>query len=467
MITAIALRARWPGKDVWIRDTAPRGGGKLVARIGPKSILLYFQYFNHTKKRLLALGEYDEHGERGLTLKQARERADELARRYRGGIHDLHGYFAEQLRLEAEVALKAQEAARRAREVAESGTLRHLLIDGYVVGHLERHQKRSAVEVRCTFNKHILLPFPELAARKAAELSSDDFIPILGRMVEQGRGRTAAKVRSYGAAAYQLALSSRTNPEAPLMLRTFGITMNPFASIDAMNQFNRARDRVLSAPELAAYLRRLDMLPEGTQKDVLQLSLLLGGQRPLQLLRLRSIEVDLSLGMITLYDGKGARKQPRRHVLPLVKEASDILERRLALTPPEVPLFSTDGRTQMRVETLTNLVRSMSSAMVQNKEAREAFQMRDLRRTCETMLAALGVSSDVRAQLQSHGLGGIQQRHYDRHDYALEKYQALQRWVQHLAALKAGKVAKIVPLWAGRSNLPTVEDGRLQLEPPG
>jgi len=36
------------------------------------------------------------------------------------------------------------------------------------------------------------------------------------------------------------------------------------------------------------------------------------------------------------------------------------------------------------------------------------------------MLAAMGVSSDVRAQLQSHGLGGVQSRHYDRHTlYAL------------------------------------------------
>lgn len=316
--------------------------------------------------------------------------------------------------------------------------------------------------MRCTLTKHILAPYPELSARRACELTPDDFIPILGKLVEGGRGRTAVKVRSYGAAAYQVALSSRTNPEAPLTLRTFGITMNPFASIDAMTRFNRARDRALSAPELAAYLRRLDALPEGAQKDALQLSLVLGGQRPLQLLRLRlrSIEVDLSLGTVTLYDGKGARRQPRRHVLPLVKEASAILERRLEQTAAEVPLFSTDGRTQMRIETLTVLVRRISKEMVQTKEAREAFQLRDLRRTCETMLAALGVSSDVRAQLQSHGLGGVQQRHYDRHDYALEKYQALQRWVQHLADLKAGKVAQVVPLWAAHSSRRGIEEER-------
>ena len=36
------------------------------------------------------------------------------------------------------------------------------------------------------------------------------------------------------------------------------------------------------------------------------------------------------------------------------------------------------------------------------------FTAGDLRRTVETRLAAVGVSAEVRAQLQSHGLGGIQ-----------------------------------------------------------
>lgn len=102
----------------------------------------------------------------------------------------------------------------------------------------------------------------------------------------------------------------------------------------------------------------------------------------------------------------------------------------------------------MRHETTSMLVSDVCAAMLKADppEARESFQLRDLRRTCETMLAALKVSSDVRAQLQSHGLGGIQQRHYDRHDYALEKRQALQTWVRHLAALKRGEIGKVLPM---------------------
>jgi len=54
------------------------------------------------------------------------------------------------------------------------------------------------------------------------------------------------------------------------------------------------------------------------------------------------------------------------------------------------------------------------------------FTVGDLRRTVETRLAALGVSLEVRGQLQSHGLGGVQARHYDRHDYLNEKREALE-----------------------------------------
>ena len=68
--------------------------------------------------------------------------------------------------------------------------------------------------------------------------------------------------------------------------------------------------------------------------------------------------------------------------------------------------------------------------------------MRDLRRTAETHMAALGISSDVRAQIQSHGLGGIQARHYDRHDYMPEKQSALALWVQRLKGTAKAAPAK-------------------------
>ena len=44
-----------------------------------------------------------------------------------------------------------------------------------------------------------------------------------------------------------------------------------------------------------------------------------------------------------------------------------------------------------------------------------------IRSGVETLLAANGVSQEVRGHLQSHGLTGVQARHYDGHDYMPEK----------------------------------------------
>ena len=124
--------------------------------------------------------------------------------------------------------------------------------------------------------------------------------------------------------------------------------------------------------------------------------------------------------------GRGPRRQPRRHVLPLVKEASDILERRLGQTPAEVPALQHGWSHADAHRNADRIVRRILKEMVQTKEAREAFQLRDLRpHLRDDACGARGIERRT-AQLQSHGLGGVQQRHYDRHDYALEKYQALQ-----------------------------------------
>jgi hypothetical protein len=80
--------------------------------------------------------------------------------------------------------------------------------------------------------------------------------------------------------------------------------------------------------------------------------------------------------------------------------------------------------------------------MVLEGEATRAFSLSDLRRTAETTLASLGVSQDVRAQIQSHGLGGVQQKHYNRHDYRVEKREALQKWAAWLLA--GPQAAKVV-----------------------
>jgi integrase len=65
----------------------------------------------------------------------------------------------------------------------------------------------------------------------------------------------------------------------------------------------------------------------------------------------------------------------------------------------------------------------------------EPFSARDLRRTCESRLAALGITKDIRAQLLSHGISGVQAKHYDRYSYLTEKREALDQWAEYLDGL--------------------------------
>lgn len=165
----------------------------------------------------------------------------------------------------------------------------------------------------------------------------------------------------------------------------------------------------------------------------------LGGQRPTQLLRVTPQLLDAAGAALTLLDPKGRNRHanPRRHVLPIHEDLMPVIRRRLAQTENvDAPLFSTNGRVSLRKETVAALVEEIKKAMESAGELeRGPFSMRDLRRTAETHMAALGISSDVRAQIQSHGLGGIQVRHYDRHDYMPEKRAALALWVQRFRNL--------------------------------
>ena len=71
----------------------------------------------------------------------------------------------------------------------------------------------------------------------------------------------------------------------------------------------------------------------------------------------------------------------------------------------------------------------------------------DLRRTVETRMAALGIPQEHRDRVLNHVTGGIGAKHYNRHDYAAEKRDALMRWSVVLSSiLKLSDAGVVVPL---------------------
>ena len=424
-IDAATSKARASKKDVWLTDPGVRGRGRFTIRCTPSGarICMYRYTRADGTRDTLRVGDYDPQGVAGLTLHEAREKAGELVR-LAGGGNDVRVLLLE--REEARAA--AAEAALAARRNASRGSLAAM----YRVYVSTLQGRESHYDAQSVFKLHFSGPFPKLAARPAGQVKAEELRDVLARLIEAGKGRTAAKLRAYLRAAFGMAMRAGLDPTLPEALTAFDIQVNPADRLPSLAQFSKALDRALTLPELHAFWRRVEAAPESPSRDALMACMYLGGQRPTQLLRLKPKQVDVSGTTVTLFDPKGRNRHanPRRHLLPILDDLMPVIRRRLAQTDgADSPLFSTNGRVPLRKETVALLVTEIAKAMQRTGELeRGPFSMRDLRRTAETHMAALAISSDVRAQIQSHGLGGIQARHYDRHDYMPEKRAALELW---------------------------------------
>ena len=310
---------------------------------------------------------------------------------------------------------------------------------------------RTAYDVKNIFKNH--LDSKPIADRPAKDVKRAEIAALLRELIEAKppKGRTAAKLRSYLRAAYAIAVRAEGDSDAPAIFIEFKVIENPAAETASLAKFTRARDRALTEDELRVYWTRLAAIPQAPLRGALQLALLLGGQRIAQLLRLKRADVNLTAGDLKLRDPKGRRKDVRVHELPITPAAKAILEPLVdAAAAAECGwVFSSDGKSPVDPSTLTHLVRKIAAAMKKAKESPAPFTLSDIRRTAETMMAAMGVSRDVRAQVLSHGLSGVQQVHYDQHGYSSEKRKALAAWARRVSTPR-GAGANVYQMARGR-----------------
>lgn len=143
-------------------------------------------------------------------------------------------------------------------------------------------------------------------------------------------------------------------------------------------------------------------------------------------------------------------------MLPITDELAEIVSEldqmslKEADKNPDDWLFCGRSGAVMVAETLFAAVLAISDTMGHLSQASKPFRGGDIRRTCETMLAeTLGISRDVRAQLLSHGLTGVQERHYDKGQHLDAKRAALRAWCDLLVDIGLGFEAaggNVVPI---------------------
>lgn len=337
----------------------------------------------------------------------------------------------EKARREAEEKAKQEEST--CKEAEQKYTLKKLLKT--YIEHLKTQGKdKTAKAMESCVKCHLLEADRKLADKPAARVTSIELAGLIRKVKEKGYDRTAGILRSTLAAAYNCARRSPFDASLPSEFISFQISSNPVEPIPAIAV--NAGQRVLTEDELKTFITALGTTPIDL---AIKVALFSGGQRMAQLLRAEAIHWDPQNRTLLLYDGKGKRRNAREHLLPLQETAAGIVAGIMERHPEKWILSNDGGKTPIHGANTGKRI----SQIVADKKMTD-FDYRDIRRTCETMLAGLGVGKDTRAQLLSHGISGVQAVHYDRHDYLNEKRAALAKWENHLMEIISGIERKVI-----------------------
>lgn len=405
-----------PGRQIVFWDTVVRGLGVRVSPGGSKAYIWQGRRGRDLVK--VTLGRCD-----ALTPDRARQKA-------------------------LQATMTAAEGVDPRATKKESGGTFGAMLSAYC-DVLDGQAKVSAREVRTSLEKHIRYAHPKLWKKSAGAITLEDCLAPVASLVDEGKLRQADKLRAYIRAAFAQAVNARADASAPRALRDLRITFNPARDLRAVKGARKAKDRVLSLAEFRSYWARLKALPE-PKRSLAMLHVLTGGQRQQQLQRATLNDVDWHEATLILWDSKGRRAEPRRHTVPLLPEAVPLIRN---LTAGGPYIFSLDGgRNPSWVTAVSNIAKDVCAQMAGAGELEgEPFTAGAIRATIETRLAAkpYRVGSDVLAQLLSHGLGGVQNRHYQRHDFMEEKREALEM-LQRMLDEVPEPSADIIPLRAAR-----------------
>lgn len=382
-----------------------------------------FIYSNSSgKRRKLTLGGYPDH-----SLSDARDWARTQRQMIDKGI-DPHEARKEE----------------RAAALQQSEKTLDALIQAYL-SHLEKLGKPTR-EQRSIFKRHIP---NDLLKRPASSIHKSEISSAVRSVLDKGLNRTADKLRVYLGAAYNAALTADSNPEASTELLHFGLESNPVTYVKRIpGGGSKTHDRILTAEELVRYFEGIALLPDSDGKDLLLMQLLLAGQRFRQLASAKVQKTDTLLEVVAI-DSKGRRVSPRIHRVPLTGPALMLYQKRGKLfefsDKTDIHSKTKTGRLTLICDQVSRWATDISDNLIESGKILTPFRADAVRRTSETWFMSQRYSRELVGQLLSHGMSGVQAKHYDRHDYRQEKVEMLERWHLYLLDLLPSELTYLKP----------------------
>jgi integrase len=413
--------------DALCRTKPPRSGrleiadlrqAGLVLRItsnGARSFAYRFRH-PHTRKTLRAtIGPYP-----ATPLEAARKRAKKMAVQVADGTNPI-------------------EARNAEREAARTRTFQ-ALADRYLKEHAERHKRpRSAEEDRRNLAVHVL---PKWAKRDFRTIRRADVIEVIESIVSDGKHTAGNRVHSLISKIFSFAIDAdllEANPAARLRKR--GV--------------EKVGRRVLDDAEIKTFWRGLVLPPVSRQIGLALRLALLTAARASEIAGARKAEFqDLDKPEQAAWHVPAERTKNRvDHLIPLPPLAVETIKSAIELNGDSEFLFPTRLGRGGPIDRHTLTVAMVRFAKSLKGPAAKTWQQEiptphDLRRSCNSRLARMGIPKEIRDRTLNHitSLRDPESKHYNLYEFQSEKRQTLSKWANQIAAII--EPAAIVPIRA-------------------
>jgi integrase len=367
--------------DVMYWDSGYPGFGVKVTPKGRKVfIVLYRTGGAGSRLRKYTIGPYGR-----VTLHQARVAA--------------HKVFAAKLE-GRDLAAEKREAKRRvvADRVED-------LLESFIAQRLS--QNRSAGEISRLLRREVGKPW---AGKSIHEISKRDVVAVISAIEQRGApaaaNKTLKSLKTFlGWCVGRAVLDQSPAEGVPLPVKEV------------------ARDRVLNDQELAQIILAAREIggPYGGIVELLALT----GQRREEVARMKWDELDLARRIWTL--PKSRTKNAKEHVVHLSEKSMTVLKR---VDKKEPFVFSVLGTKPFQEF-------SKAKGRLDQLSGVTEWRVHDLRRTCVSGMARLGIAPHVADKILNHQAGTISgvAAVYQRHEFLSERRRAIDVWGTHVGAI--------------------------------
>jgi len=367
--------------DVVYWDANSPGFGVKVTPKGRKVfVVLYRTGGAGSKLRKYTIGPYGR-----VTLHQARVAAQKV--------------FAAKLEGRDPAAEKREAKRRAVADLAED------LLETFITQRLS--QNRSAAETSRLLRREVGKPW---AGRSIHTIGKRDVVEVISAIVQRGAPGAANKTLKSLKTFLRWCVGQAVLDQSPAE----GVPL-PTKEV--------ARDRVLDDTELTQVILAARKIggPYGAIVELLALT----GQRREEVACLHWEELDLAERIWTI--PKARTKNTKAHIVHLSKQALAVLKRADRRGPLVFTLLGTKPfqdftHAKRRLDQLSGVT---------------GWRLHDLRRTCVSGMARLGVAPHVADKILNHQSGTISgvAAVYQRHEFLAERRAALDLWGAHVIAI--------------------------------